>query len=248
MKLSTLTISSLLVFFALFSLQASELQERWTPVKFSISDHLDYPKFQNINGLRFSLWTLQSEDNINGLDLGIFSSAEKLNGLQLGMASMAVETTGIQLGILAAASSIRGAQIGGVCLTTAEGEEPGIKGLQIGIANFSERSYGAQIGILDISSVEKGFQLGMINMNAPKNKESISYFLQSQRNNDQEAAIRSSLVQIGLINYSKIPVKGFQVGLINLANSLKGFQLGIINYVKSPRLLPAVMPIFNASW
>ena len=114
-----------------------------------------------VYGLRTSfLWGEQNE--VNGIDVGIFHTAVKTNGLALGIYNGLSESgTGIQMGLGSyVQQGFSGLQWGLANAVTGE-----LKGAQLGIANQAGSGTGFQFGGLNVTDSMQGIQIGLWNVN-----------------------------------------------------------------------------------
>ena len=129
------------------------------PAFFAIGE---YPSTPDLVGVRVTIPYSTKQENVTGIDLGLWGRAQYFEGLQLnllrndvkdraaafqigfynsvGMADMLA----IQVGLWNEAGSLRGIQAGLVNLV---GD---MSGIQVGVINRSEELYGFQVGLINI--------------------------------------------------------------------------------------------------
>jgi hypothetical protein len=167
-----------------------------------------------IEGVQFGGLLNQTKGNVKGAEFGGLVNLTKgnINGGQFaGLLNKSDSVKGIQAGgLLNIASSVDGFQIGGITNISTD-----VKSYQVsGISNINKGEMkGFQVaGIANVNGGNaKGFQIGGIgNIN----------------NGDSEG------FQIGGIFNKARTHKGFQIGLINIADSISGASIGLINIYK----------------
>ncbi len=117
----------------------------------------------------FSIFPLNVDQRVHGVQLGGWNVAGELYGLQLSYACFALagELHGVQLSLTAAMTRrVKGLQI--AFLTTARERGAGV---QIGVVNVAKSYQGLQIGVVNLIE-DGGFPLGLINY-WPKGRLSI---------------------------------------------------------------------------
>jgi len=214
--------------------------ESWTPFKLSlIPGKWEFPKNKSVKGLRFGIAST-SQDRIDGIDCGLYLEAAKVNGIQVSFIGSASNLNGVSLGGFNIANRVDGIQanlIGNWVLDST-------RGAQLGAMNVASEVRGAQIGVWNMGDVRVGAQLGLVNMDFTHSDSQLN----PSDNKDQQIS-EPHLFQVGIINYARVESKGFQIGVINLAQSLHGIQLGIINYIRVHKTLPfSFLPILNFSF
>ncbi len=215
--------------------------EDWTPFKLSlIPKKFEFPQKQNINGLRLGIAST-SDDNINGIDCGLYLESTKVKGVQLDFIGGTSKLNGVSLGGVDISGQVDGIQanlIGNWAFNS-------LRGAQIGAMNVATETRGAQIGAWNMGDIQSGAQLGIVNIDLTDKSGALSNPSSDQDQQDR----KHYLFQVGVINYTRAEPKGFQIGIINLAESLHGLQIGVINYIRVHKTLPfSFSPILNFSF
>lgn len=146
--------------------------------------------------------------NVRGSQLAAFNITRgHMTGLQLGGSNLAADgLVGAQVSAANIAwGSARGMQLGGVNLTRQQ-----MKGLQLSAANLQlggSHGQGMQLGALNYAYSLTGLQLGAVNL---------------------RTGAGGGLFQLGAVNISSQPVKGFSFGAVNISPRASG-SFGVIN-------------------
>ena len=129
-------------------------------------------------------------------------------------------------------NSTKNIDVVGLRLTLPYGECEGVTGVDLGFYGRCRYFEGFQLNILrnEALDVMAGAQLGIYNSAGRADLSGL-----------QEARSMRG-VQVGLINVADT-VQGFQFGLINRAESMYGFQLGGVNVIRESEL--TFFPIMN---
>lgn len=122
----------------------------------------EFPSNPDVIGLRLSLPFSTMQDNVTGIDLGLWGRClyfeglaisilrndvkDDLSGFQIGLYNSAdrADLFAVQVGLWNEASTLRGIQAG---LVNVCGEA---RGLQVGLINRSETMYGYQVGLINV--------------------------------------------------------------------------------------------------
>ena len=122
----------------------------------------EYPDAYDVVGLRLTIPFSTRQENVTGIDLGLWGRTltfeglmlnilrndvkDQLTGVQVGLYNSAAQADmlGVQAGLWNEVGSIRGAQGG---LVNIAGQ---IQGVQIGLINRAEELYGFQVGIVNV--------------------------------------------------------------------------------------------------
>lgn len=107
----------------------------------------EFPAASDLIGLRLTIPFSTKQENVTGIDLGLWGRAISFEGLAVSIIRNDVkdDMSGVQLG-----------------LYNSVGRGNGL-GLQVGLWNESACLVGAQAGLVNIVGEAKGFQLGLIN-------------------------------------------------------------------------------------
>ena len=129
------------------------------PAFFAVSE---FPASPDVIGLRLTIPFSTVQENITGIDLGLWGRSlyfqgfqvnvlrndvkDDMSGFQLGLYNSVGggQLLGFQAGLFNEANSMRGAQLG---LVNLGGE---VQGLQLGLINRCETMYGYQIGLINV--------------------------------------------------------------------------------------------------
>ncbi|MGY3804944.1 LA_2272 family surface repeat-containing protein [Pigmentibacter ruber] len=129
---------------------------------------------ENIIGLGISLGVLKVKNNFYGLGISsIHFSENEFNGLQIGLYSQVALMNGAQLSFLANSNIVNGIQLSvvnfvddlnGIQIAPVTNFAKNINGLQLGIYNHADEVSGVQIGIVNYAKKVYGSQIGLINI------------------------------------------------------------------------------------
>ena len=122
----------------------------------------DFPETLDLVGLRITVPCSTKQENVTGLDVGLWGRSEYFEGIQLNVLRNDVKDScaGIQVGCYnsVARGDLFGIQVG------LWNESLSHRGIQAGLINVSGDSQGVQIGIINRSETMYGFQIGAINI------------------------------------------------------------------------------------
>ena len=122
----------------------------------------DFPETLDLVGLRITVPCSTKQENVTGLDVGLWGRSEYFEGIQLNALRNDVKDScaGIQVGCYnsVARGDLFGIQVG------LWNESLSYRGVQFGVINVSGDSQGFQVGIINRSETMYGFQLGAINI------------------------------------------------------------------------------------
>ena len=122
----------------------------------------DFPDTLDLVGLRITVPCSTKQENVTGLDVGLWGRSEYFEGIQLNVLRNDVKDScaGIQVGCYnsVARGDLFGIQVG------LWNESLSHRGIQAGLINVSGDSQGVQIGIINRSETMYGFQIGAINI------------------------------------------------------------------------------------
>lgn len=122
----------------------------------------EYPASPDVIGLRVTLPYSTRQENVTGIDLGLWGRATYFEGLQLSIVRNDAKDTlagfqiglynsagradalAIQIGLWNEANSFRGLQAG-LVNTCGDGD-----GFQVGLVNRAESLYGFQVGVINV--------------------------------------------------------------------------------------------------
>ena len=107
----------------------------------------EFPDAPDVIGLRLTLPFSTRQENITGIDLGLWGRSLYFEGIQVNLLRNDVkdDASGVQVGLY---NSVGGGDL---------------LGLQVGLWNEANSMRGAQVGIINVSGETEGFQVGLIN-------------------------------------------------------------------------------------
>lgn len=122
----------------------------------------DFPETPDLVGLRITVPYSSAQENVTGLDVGLWGRSEYFEGIQVNALRNDVKDScaGIQVGIYNSVvrGDLFGIQVG------LWNESNSHRGIQVGLVNVSGDSQGLQIGVINRSETMYGFQVGAINI------------------------------------------------------------------------------------
>ena len=141
--------------------QQEEIKRESTtwPAFFAINE---FPASPDLVGLRLTIPFSTKQEDVTGIDLGLWGRAiyfegfqasllrndvkDSLSGLQIGLYNTVVggQLLGLQVGLFNEVSTMRGMQVG---LINLGGE---VQGFQVGLINRTETMFGYQIGLINV--------------------------------------------------------------------------------------------------
>jgi len=107
----------------------------------------EFPANPDLIGLRLTIPFSTQQENVTGLDLGLWGRSLYYQGLQINVLRNDVK------------DDLAGFQVG--CYNTVGGGQ--FLGLQAGLWNEANSMCGAQVGLINLSGETEGFQIGLIN-------------------------------------------------------------------------------------
>lgn len=129
------------------------------PAFFAIGE---YPSTPDLVGVRVTIPYSTKQENVTGIDLGLWGRAQYFEGLQLNLLRNDVKDRGaaFQLGLY---NSVGMADM--FAIQAGLWNEAGsLKGIQAGLVNLVGDMSGIQVGVINRSEELYGFQLGLINI------------------------------------------------------------------------------------
>ena len=129
------------------------------PAYFAVSE---FPASPDVIGLRLTIPFSSKQENVSGLDLGLWGRSLYFQGLQLNLLRNDVkdEMSGIQVGVY---NSIGFGQMLGVQVGLFN-EANALRGLQAGLVNLGGEMQGFQVGLVNRSETMFGYQVGLVNI------------------------------------------------------------------------------------
>ena len=115
------------------------------PAFFAVSE---FPANPDVIGLRLTIPFSTKQENVTGIDLGLWGRTLYFQGIQVSVLRNDVkdDMSGFQVGLY---NSIGGGQL---------------LGLQAGLVNFCGETEGFQIGLINRTETMHGYQIGLINV------------------------------------------------------------------------------------
>lgn len=122
----------------------------------------EWPETPDLVGIRFTIPFSTRQENVTGIDLGLWSRTLYFEGIQLSLLRNDVKDScaGVQVGLYN--SVVRGDLVG--LQVGLWNESNSFRGLQCGLVNVSGDSQGLQVGLINRSETMYGFQFGLINV------------------------------------------------------------------------------------
>ena len=107
----------------------------------------EFPDVPDVIGLRLTLPFSTRQENVTGIDIGLWGRSLYFEGIQVNLLRNDVkdDASGVQVGLY---NSVGGGDL---------------LGLQVGLWNEANSMRGAQVGIINVSGETEGFQVGLIN-------------------------------------------------------------------------------------
>ena len=122
----------------------------------------EFPASPDVVGLRLTLPFSTKQENVTGLDVGLWGRSLYFQGIQCNLIRKDVkdDMSGFQVGLY---NSIGGGQFIGL-QAGLWNEANSMCGLQAGLVNLSGQTEGFQIGIVNRAETLHGYQVGLINV------------------------------------------------------------------------------------
>ena len=138
---------------------AQKTKEAIWPAFFALGQ---LPETPDLIGLRLSIPFSTKQDNVTGIELGLWSRTPTFEGLQISILRNNVEDqlSGFQIGLYNSAgqSDAFGVQVG------LWNEALIMSGVQVGLINYTHTLNGLQVGLVNRTEEAYGFQIGVINV------------------------------------------------------------------------------------
>ena len=122
----------------------------------------EFPANPDVIGLRLTIPFSTKQENVSGIDFGLWGRSLYYQGIQLNLLRNDVkdDMSGFQVGLY---NSIGGGQLLGVQLGLFN-EANSMRGVQAGFVNFCGETEGLQIGLINRTETMHGYQVGLINI------------------------------------------------------------------------------------
>ena len=129
------------------------------PSFFAVSE---FPASPDVIGLRLTIPFSTVQENVTGIDLGLWGRALYFQGFQVNVLRNDVkdDMAGFQLGLY---NSVGGGQLLGLQAGLFN-EANSMRGAQIGLVNLGGEVQGFQFGLINRSETMVGYQVGLINV------------------------------------------------------------------------------------
>ena len=122
----------------------------------------EYPANPDVTGLRLTIPFSTVQENVTGIDLGLWGRTLYFQGFQFNLLRNDVkdELSGFQLGLY---NSVGDGQLLGVQVGLIN-EANTLRGVQAGLINLSGEVQGLQVGLINRTETMSGYQIGLINV------------------------------------------------------------------------------------
>lgn len=122
----------------------------------------EFPANPDVVGLRLTLPFSTTQENVTGIDLGLWGRSTYFEGIQVNVLRNDVkeDMAGFQIGLYNSIGccDLLGLQVG------LWNEAGSLRGLQAGLINVAGEARGFQIGLINRSETMYGYQIGLINV------------------------------------------------------------------------------------
>jgi len=122
----------------------------------------EFPASPDVAGIRLTIPFSTKQENVTGIDIGLWGRALYYQGFQLNVLRNDVkdDLSGFQVGLY---NSVGGGQLLGFQAGLIN-EGPTLRGVQVGLVNLGGEIQGFQIGLINRCETMKGYQIGLINV------------------------------------------------------------------------------------
>lgn len=129
------------------------------PAFFAVSE---FPASPDVVGLRLTIPFSTKQENVSGIDLGLWGRALYFQGFQINVLRNDVkdDMSGFQIGLY---NSIGNGQLLGLQVGLFN-EANFLRGVQAGIINLGGDVEGLQVGLINRAETMSGYQVGLINV------------------------------------------------------------------------------------
>ncbi|MCR5752968.1 MAG: hypothetical protein K6G91_13520 [Kiritimatiellae bacterium] len=129
------------------------------PAYFALSE---IPRTVDLVGLRITVPFSSAQENVTGVDIGLWGKSNYFEGIQLNVLRNRVidSGSGIQIGCYNSVGrgDMLGLQIG------LWNEAMSFRGMQVGLVNLIGEGEGFQIGLINRAETMHGYQIGLVNV------------------------------------------------------------------------------------
>ncbi|MBR2839007.1 MAG: hypothetical protein IKE55_09505 [Kiritimatiellae bacterium] len=122
----------------------------------------EFPDAPDVVGLRLTIPFSTRQENVTGIDIGLWGRSLYFEGLQVNLLRNDVkdDASGVQVGLY---NSVGGGDLLGI-QAGLWNEANSMRGAQVGLVNISGETEGLQVGIINRSETMYGYQIGLINV------------------------------------------------------------------------------------
>jgi len=122
----------------------------------------EYPDAYDVVGLRLTIPFSTRQENVTGIDLGLWGRSVTFEGLMLSILRNDVkdDLSGFQVGLY---NSVGGGDLFGI-QAGLWNEAGHMRGIQAGLVNVAGEARGFQVGLINRSETMYGYQVGLINI------------------------------------------------------------------------------------
>ncbi len=121
-----------------------------------------WPRSADVVGLRLTIPFSTAQENVTGLDVGLWGRSLYFEGIQLNLLrnDVADGGAGIQVGLYNSVGSdeLLGVQVG------LWNEALSLGGVQVGLVNVVGEARGFQVGLINRAETLRGYQVGLVNV------------------------------------------------------------------------------------
>ena len=122
----------------------------------------EFPANPDLLGLRLTIPFSTKQENVTGIDVGLWGRALYFQGFQLNLFRNDVkdELAGFQAGLY---NSVDGGKLFGLQAGLFN-EANSLRGVQVGLVNLGGEIQGLQVGLINRAETMNGYQVGLINV------------------------------------------------------------------------------------
>ena len=141
---------------------AREVRSRSSDVWPAFLAVCEFPDVPDVVGLRLTLPFSTRQENVTGIDLGLWGRSLYFEGIQVNILRNDVkdDASGVQVGLY---NTIGGGDLLG-CQVGLWNEANSMRGAQVGIVNVSGETEGLQVGLINRADTMHGYQVGLVNV------------------------------------------------------------------------------------
>ena len=156
---------------SVFAQDAAPTAEEQAPVREERGRHdvwpafiavCEYPDVTDVIGIRLTIPFSTKQDNVTGIDLGLWGRSLYFEGIQVNILRNDVkdDLSGVQVGLFntVGGGDFLGAQVG------LWNEAGFMRGFQAGLVNVCGEAQGVQVGLINRAETMYGYQVGLVNI------------------------------------------------------------------------------------